>query len=221
MSSCFLRVNCSAGCIVQIERNQLYILDHNDQKRQVRPNQVEIKRFNRGTALDVDQNEITKDSVVKVREGPHKGKDGKVLHVYRSFCFLYKREILENSGVFVCRAKHVAVSGSSAKSGSRNGYGVMSVPMSPRIHDGGGRGSDGGRGGGGRGRGGRGKKHEMLYKSVRIISGTEKGENAAVSERHCVSHPPCYQLRWVAEAANCVDRLHWHCEGRNGNARAG
>lgn len=165
----------TAGCIVQIERNQLYVLDHNGQKRQVKPNQVEPRRFNRGSALDMDQNEIAKDSVIKVRDGPHKGKDGKVLHVYRSFLFVYKREILEDSGVFVCRSKHAVISGSGVKRTGLDSYGSAAVPMSPRIHDDGGRGRGGARGDSGRGRGGKGRKHELLYKSVRIVSGTEKG----------------------------------------------
>lgn len=169
----------TVGCIVRIERAGLIVLDQMGQKRTVRPQQVELKKLNRGFALDSDQNEITKNSMVRVLDGPFKGRDGKVLHVFRSFVFIFKREIAEHNGVFVVRAKQVSVSGKSNKVS-----GLSAVPQSPSMYgsDGGrGRGQSG-RGRGGRGRRGRGRNSELLYKTVRIIAGPDKGKIGIVKD---------------------------------------
>jgi transcription elongation factor len=59
----------NVGCITRIERNRLFLLDQQGQQRDVRPQQVERrKQHQRPTALDADQNEITKD--VRVDSDP-------------------------------------------------------------------------------------------------------------------------------------------------------
>jgi transcription elongation factor SPT5 len=106
-----------------------------------------------------------------------------VLHVHRSNVFIYNREILENNGVFVTRARNIKVAGG----GTTARPGAAPVPQSPHIHGsgdggrGGGRGGgDGGRGGGGRG--GRGRRNEMIGKTVRIIKGPLKGSMGRVKD---------------------------------------
>ena len=56
------------GCIVRIERDLLKVLDQNGLERTLRPAEVlPQKRSREGTALDREENEIVKGSVVKAR----------------------------------------------------------------------------------------------------------------------------------------------------------
>lgn len=127
--------------------------------------------------------------MLQVIEGPYKGRSGKVLHVHRSNLFIFNREIAENNGVFVTRARNckaAGVGGQAARLGGPSGASVA-VPSSPHIHGGGGRGGGsegrGGRGGGRGGRGGRGsRRNDMVGKTVRIIKGPLKGSMGTVKD---------------------------------------
>lgn len=105
-----------------------------------------------------------------------------VLHVHRSNVFIYNREILENNGVFVTRARNIKVAGG----GTTGRPGAAPVPQSPHIHGSGDGGRGGGRGGGdggrGGGRGGRGRRNELIGKTVRIIKGPLKGSMGRVKD---------------------------------------
>eukprot|EP00054_Salpingoeca_dolichothecata_P010528 m.58744 g.58744 ORF g.58744 m.58744 type:complete len:1162 (-) comp19039_c0_seq2:55-3540(-) len=168
----------NVGCITRIERESLKVLDQNGQEKTVKLQEVSARKRRRGSALDSEQNEITPNAVIKVIDGPNKGREGKVLHVYRSFVFVYQRTLIENGGVFVCRSRHLLIPGAVPKPEEKKlGLGPR-VLASPNIHGngrgarrGGARGRGRGRGGGGRGR----RRHELVYQTVRIVSGPYKG----------------------------------------------
>ena len=41
------------------------------------------------------------------------GRQGQIMHLYRSFAFLLSRMMTENGGYFVCRTRHLVLAGSS------------------------------------------------------------------------------------------------------------
>lgn len=42
-----------------------------------------------------------------------KGRQGEIMHLYRSFAFLMSRMMTENGGYFVCRTRHLVMAGSA------------------------------------------------------------------------------------------------------------
>ena len=111
---------------------------------------------------------------------PLQGKHGEIKHVYRGNVFIQARQVVENAGIVVCKAKHVELAG-----GTSNAANVVGkfIPQSPRLSSpaphraGGGAGGRGGRrggGGGGMGRG-RGRDTSIIGKTVRIVMGPYKG----------------------------------------------
>lgn len=77
-----------------------------------KPTALQKRRENRNTmALDNEQNQIRRKDVVKVREGPHAGRDGEIKHLYRNLAFLHSRLYTENGGIFVCKTKHLQLAG--------------------------------------------------------------------------------------------------------------
>ena len=167
----------NVGVVIRIERDMLFVLDQDGQDRQVKPVQVQsLSKRRPGTTMDNERNEVRKASIVKVTEGQHKSRNGKVLHVWKSSVFVYRREIMENNGVFVVRNRHLKVAG-----GTKRAMDGPRVPQSPMIH-GRGRGAAAERGRGGRG-GGRGnRKHELIGKTIRVTRGVNKGAMGLVRD---------------------------------------
>ena len=56
------------------------------------------------------------DDLVRVTDGNHRGKTGKVLHLFRAFAFLHSNDVVQNSGVFVIRARHCNLLGGQDRS---------------------------------------------------------------------------------------------------------
>jgi hypothetical protein len=72
-------------------RRRVFALCQDGNDRQVKPIAVQsIKRNRDGTAVDRERNEVRKGFMVKVLEGPFKGRGGKVLpalaHSRLTFC---------------------------------------------------------------------------------------------------------------------------------------
>ena len=57
-------------------------------------------------------------------------KQGEVKHVYRGSVFIQARNVLENAGIIVCRAKHLELAGTS----NAMPVGGTPIPKSPRLH---------------------------------------------------------------------------------------
>ncbi|XP_076450911.1 transcription elongation factor SPT5-like isoform X2 [Babylonia areolata] len=165
------------GVIVRLEKENFQVLNMHNRVISVKPQSVTRKRDTRhAVALDSENNNIQVKDVVKVIDGPHSGRQGQIMHLYRSFAFLMSRMMTENGGYFVCRTRHLVSAGSS-RSTTLGGMGGM-VPMSPRLsspaHP-----SSGGGGGaerqGGRGRGTTRRDRELIGQTVRIRQGPFKG----------------------------------------------
>ena len=71
------------------------------------PSQISnrLERRRHAVAADRDGSEIRNDDTV--REIGGEGKQGVIIHIYRSFLFIYNREQHENSGTSVLRATNV------------------------------------------------------------------------------------------------------------------
>ena len=50
---------------------------------------------------------------IKCNKFPFQGKQGEIRHVYRNFIFIHSREVVENGGLFVCKARHLELAGGS------------------------------------------------------------------------------------------------------------
>lgn len=94
----------TVGCIVKIDRESLVVLDQYGDVRQAMPSQISNKlpKRKQAVAADRDGSEIRLDDVVKEYTGQH--RQGKIIHIHRSFVFLHTNDSNENAGVFVTKA---------------------------------------------------------------------------------------------------------------------
>ncbi|KAJ0122328.1 transcription initiation protein spt5 [Diaporthe amygdali] len=94
----------TVGCIVKVDRESLVVLDQNGSTRQVMPSQIANKIPKRKHTIAADRNgsEIRLDDVVKEYGGQQ--RQGKIIHIHRSFVYLHNNESNENAGVFVTRS---------------------------------------------------------------------------------------------------------------------
>lgn len=123
----------TVGCIVKIDREFMVVLDQNGDNRQVTPSQVANKLPRRKMAVAADRNgaEIRLDDVVKESGGM--GRQGKIVHIHRTFVFCHTNTTNENAGIFVSRVSNVATI--SAKGGRNNAKSSMPdlTSMNPAL----------------------------------------------------------------------------------------
>lgn len=97
----------TVGCVVKVDRESLVVLDQNGDTRQLMPSQISNKLPKRRQAVAADRSgsEIRLDDVVKEYTGQQ--RQGKIIHIHRSFVFLHTYETNENAGVFVTKSNLV------------------------------------------------------------------------------------------------------------------
>jgi transcription elongation factor SPT5 len=97
----------TVGCVVKVERESLVVLDQFGDTRQVMPSQIPNKLPKRKQAVAADRNgsEIRLEDVVKEFTGQQ--RQGKIIHIHRSYVFLHTNDSKENAGVFVTKASMV------------------------------------------------------------------------------------------------------------------
>lgn len=123
----------TVGVIVRLERENFHVLSMHGKVVEARPQGLTKRRENRNAvALDSQQNTIQKKDIVKVVDGPHAGRGGEIKHLYRSFAFLHSRMFVDNGGIFVCKTRHLQLSGGN-KTTSINSMSPVAGFMSPRI----------------------------------------------------------------------------------------
>ena len=191
------------GVMVRLDRENCQILSMHDKVVARRPQGLTKRKEKRNTvALDSQRNNIHKKDIVMVIGGTHDGKVGEIKHLYRNFAFLHSRTFSDNGGIFVCKTKHLQLSGSGKANEVSN---VASTPinagfMSPRIssplvHPSGDRAgaspgvgstpSQHGRGGTAAGRYGRGgarRDRDLIGSTIKIIAGPYKGNVGIVKD---------------------------------------
>lgn len=122
----------TVGVIVRLERENFHVLSMHGKVVEARPQGLTKRRENRNAvALDSQQNTIQKKDIVKVVDGPHAGRGGEIKHLYRSFAFLHSRMFVDNGGIFVCKTRHLQLSGGIKTNATT--LSAVTGFMSPRI----------------------------------------------------------------------------------------
>lgn len=124
----------TVGTIVKVDRESVNVLDQNGQLRSVMPSQISNKLERRKFTVATDRNgsEIRQDDVVKEFGG--ESKQGKILHIHRSYLFLQNREQSENAGIFVTRSTNVAtIAASGGRVAAGGSSGVDLNKMNPAM----------------------------------------------------------------------------------------
>ncbi|KAF5388735.1 hypothetical protein D9757_004857 [Collybiopsis confluens] len=163
----------TVGVIYKTERDSFRVLDQSAQTRLVHPHQISMRKdSSRAIATDSEGHELRIGDMMKESEG--EGRKGRVLHIHQShFAFLHNREIIENGGVFVTRARglvSVAPKGSLMKLGPNADL----TKMNPAAA-GGAQGVGAGGGMVGSGAMGRGPRDRLIGVHVVVIKGPHKG----------------------------------------------
>ncbi|KAH7036501.1 hypothetical protein BKA57DRAFT_540026 [Linnemannia elongata] len=165
----------TVGVIYKVERGFARVVDQSGMTREVEPHLITQKRdSSRAIATDAEGNSIQDGDSVREMTGAM--REGKILHLFRTYAFLYNREYMENSGVFVQSTRLVVSMASKSRAQPGMRLDTMNPAMMNMNRGGfGDRGGRGGRGGAmmmGRGRGGR---DPLIDKTVTIIRGPHKG----------------------------------------------
>ncbi|KAG6868041.1 hypothetical protein C0993_008019 [Termitomyces sp. T159_Od127] len=162
----------TVGVIFKTDRDSFRVLDQHGQIRLVQPHQISMRRDSiRAIATDSEGHELRINDNVKEVDG--EGRKGRVLHIHQSiFAFLHNREIVENGGVFVTRARSLA---SIAPKGNLLRPGTDLSKMNPTI---------GAPLGGmvGSGAMGRGPRDRDIGLTVCVVKGPHKGYVGTVKD---------------------------------------
>lgn len=97
----------TVGCVVKVDRDSMVVLDQFGDTRQVMPSQIsnKIPKRKQAVAADREGSEIRLDDVVKEYTGQQ--RQGKIIHIHRSYVFLHTNDNNENAGVFVTKSSLV------------------------------------------------------------------------------------------------------------------
>lgn len=97
----------TVGCVVKVDKESMVVLDQFGDTRQTMPSQISNKLPKRKNAVAADRegSEIRIDDVVKEFSGQQ--RQGKIIHIHRSYVFLHTNDSNENAGVFVTKASMV------------------------------------------------------------------------------------------------------------------
>ncbi|KAI3733140.1 hypothetical protein L1987_64358 [Smallanthus sonchifolius] len=184
--------NSNFGVIIRVDSEAFQVLKGMADKAEVelvRLRDIKYKIDRKVSAQDRYKNTISVKDVVKVLEGPCKGRQGPVEHINRGILFIYDRHHLEHAGFICAKSQSCVLVGGSRANGDRNGNPLSSrvaqfrtptrLPNSP------------GRGGpplpGGRHRGGRGGKDSLVGTGIKIRVGPFKGYKGRVVDVHGTS----------------------------------
>ncbi|XP_028794950.1 putative transcription elongation factor SPT5 homolog 1 [Neltuma alba] len=181
--------NLSFGVIIRVESEAFQVLKGVPDRPEValvKLREIKCKIDKKISVQDRFKNTVSTKDVVRIVEGPCKGKQGPVEHIYRGVLFIYDRHHLEHAGFICSKAQSCVVVGGSRTNGNRNGDAYSRfpslrtpprIPQSPRRFSRGGSPIDSG----GRHRGGRG--HDGLAgATVKIRQGPYKGYRGRVIE---------------------------------------
>ncbi|XP_045816129.1 putative transcription elongation factor SPT5 homolog 1 [Trifolium pratense] len=181
--------NLSFGVIIRVESEAFQVLKGVPDRPEVvlvKLREIKCKIEKKISVQDRFKNTISSKDVVKIIDGPCRGKQGPVEHIYRGILFIFDRHHLEHAGFICVKAHSCVVVGGSRSNGDRNGdahtrfNGLRTpsrIPQSPSRVPRGRPSSDSG----GRHRGGRG--HDGLTgATVKVRQGSYKGYRGRVIE---------------------------------------
>ncbi|CAH8377739.1 unnamed protein product [Eruca vesicaria subsp. sativa] len=183
--------NLSFGVIIKLDNEAIQILKGVPGRTElviVKHGEIKYKIEKRINAKDRNKNVITVKDVVRVIDGPNKGKQGPVVQIYKGVLFLHDRHNVENAGFLCAKCSSCVLVGGSNSAADRivdsfsrlgNPKPPAPVPPSPRRFQ-----RADSAGAGGRhwsGRGGRG--HDLLVGAyVKVRMGPFKGYRGRILE---------------------------------------
>ncbi|XP_057533814.1 putative transcription elongation factor SPT5 homolog 1 [Amaranthus tricolor] len=178
--------NTTFGVIIRVESEAFQVLKGVPDRPEVvlvRLREIRSKIDKKLFAQDRSKNPISVKDVVRVLEGPCKGKQGPVEHIFRGILFIYDRHHLEHAGFICAKSQSCLVVGGSRGNREKMGDPLsylrtpQRIPQSPGRLPPRGPQSDFG----GRQRGGRG--HDSLIgTTVKIRLGPYKGYRGRVKD---------------------------------------
>ncbi|XVF64412.1 hypothetical protein PTKIN_Ptkin09bG0167100 [Pterospermum kingtungense] len=180
--------NNSFGVIIRVESEAFQVLKGVPERPEVvlvKLREIKCKLEKKFNVQDRYRNTISVKDVVRILEGPCKGKQGPVEHIYKGVLFIYDRHHLEHAGFICAKADSCCIVGGSRSNCDRNGdsfsrFGGFKapprVPLSPRRFSRGGPPFDSA----GRHRGGRGGHDALVGTTVKIRQGPYKGYRGRV-----------------------------------------
>lgn len=120
----------AVGVIVKVDREFLTVLDQDGSIRQIRPTQIAniIPKKKLFVAADRNGSEIRYDDVVKEYGGQQ--RQGKIIHIHRTWVWLHNNESRENAGVFVTKTSNLMT---VAAKGGRIAGGPDLTQMNPAM----------------------------------------------------------------------------------------
>jgi len=126
----------TVAVVVKVDRESLRVLDQDGSVRTLLPsaigNKLEKRRF--AVATDKDGTEIRHDDTVKEFAGEQ--RQGRVLHIHRTYLFCQNREQLDNAGIFVARNSSVVTVAAKGGRGAASSGPDLSK-MNPAMANGG------------------------------------------------------------------------------------
>nr|XP_043635617.1 putative transcription elongation factor SPT5 homolog 1 [Erigeron canadensis] len=181
--------NVNFGVIIRVDSEAFQVLKGVADRAEVqlvRLRDIKYKIDRKISAHDYYKNTVSVKDVVKVLEGPCKGRQGPVEHIYKGMLFIYDRHHLEHAGFICAKSQSCVLVGGSRANGDRNGNPLASRAAQLRtpthLHNSPGRSP--GRGGpplpGGRHRGGGRGKDSLVGTSIKIRLGPFKGYKGRV-----------------------------------------
>ncbi|KNA12168.1 hypothetical protein SOVF_128340 [Spinacia oleracea] len=179
--------NATFGVIIRVESEAFQVLKGVPDRPEVvlvRLREIRSKIDKKLFAQDRSKNPVAVKDVVKVLEGPCKGKQGPVEHIYRGVLFIFDRHHLEHAGFICAKSQSCLVVGGSRGNREKMGDPLsylrtpQRIPQSPGRLPPRGPQSDFG----GRGRGG-GRGHDSLIgTTIKIRLGPYKGYRGRVKD---------------------------------------
>ncbi|XP_057795574.1 LOW QUALITY PROTEIN: putative transcription elongation factor SPT5 homolog 1 [Salvia miltiorrhiza] len=181
----------SFGVIIRVESEAFQVLKGVPERPDValvRLREIKYKVDKKIFAKDRFKNTLSVKDVVKILDGPCRGKQGPVEHIYKGVLFIYDRHHLEHAGFICVKSESCMMVGGSRANGERNGNSLTSrfsqlrtpqrVPPSPMRPPRGGHSGYNNFGGRGGGRG-----HDALIgATVKIRLGHYKGCKGRVKD---------------------------------------
>ncbi|KAJ1688274.1 hypothetical protein LUZ63_019664 [Rhynchospora breviuscula] len=180
--------NSSFGVIIRVESEAFQVLKGVPDRPEVvlvKLREIKSKVERRNNVKDRSNNVVSAKDIVRVVEGPLKGKQGPVEHIFKGILFIHDRHHLEHAGFICAKAQSCLLVGGSNRANGRDvlapRYEALRSPL--RSQEGiPPRGPQSNYGGGRFGGGGRGHGHELVGKPVRIKAGAYKGYKGRITE---------------------------------------
>ncbi|KAJ0988228.1 hypothetical protein J5N97_006584 [Dioscorea zingiberensis] len=116
------------GVIIRVESEAFQVLKGVPDRPEVvlvRLREIKNKIERRTSAQDRSRNIVSMKDVVRVLEGPSKGKQGPVEHIHKGLLFIYDRHHLEHAGFICVKAQCCIVVGGSHGNYERKGVNTL------------------------------------------------------------------------------------------------